>query len=183
MDIFLFVTALITGAVAALMSFIISYRQRVERKKENERQKELSEVLRLSFGKSFQDYFARYGSQLIDADKTDYIKRILRNSLVHYPSLETKADIEKQVNERVNELKKRIEAIEARFPREATLEKIASVNDAILATQLEAMSNSIKAIQDNMLTKWDVVKIVFAILAALGVITAIIFGILNLVKP
>jgi len=183
MDSFAVVISLIAGAFAALVTFLVSYRQRLERKKEHKRQKELGEALRVSLSKSFQNYFKKYDSELIDADKTDYIQRIFRNYLVHYPSLETKTDIEEQVNERVNELKKRIEAIESRFPQEATLEKIASVNDAILATQLEAMSDSIKAMQDDMLTKWDVAKVVFAILASLGVIVAIIFGVLNWLKP
>jgi len=61
------------------------------------------------------------------------------------------------------------------------LEKIASVNDAILATQLETLSASIKAIQNRMLTKWDIAKIVFAILSALGILVGIIFGIINFV--
>ncbi|GAI25840.1 unnamed protein product, partial [marine sediment metagenome] len=105
----------------------------------------------------------------------------LRNYLVHFSTVQTKQDIETQVNEQVDELKKRIEEIEARFPQEATLEKIASVNDAILATQLETLSASIKAIQDRMLTKWDIAKIVFAILTALGTLIGIIFGIINFV--
>ncbi len=180
------VISLVSGAfavLAALTAFIVSRKQKLQRKEENERQKELSEALRVSFSKSFQDYFTKYDSQLINADKTNYIISNYRDFLVHYPRLETKADIEEQVNEKVNELKKRIEAIEARFPPEAKLEKIASVNDAILATQLEAMSDSIKAIQDKMLTKWDVAKVVFAILGSLGAIVAIIFGILTWVKP
>ena len=175
------IVSLIGAAVAGLMTFIVGYRQRLDRKKENERVEELSEALRVSISKSYQDYLGKY-AEFAYLDKDGYIK-LLRDSLAHYPSLETKADIEEQVNASVNELGKRIKAIEARFPQEATLEKIASVNDAILATQLEAMSNSIKDIKDKMLTKWDVVKIAFAILAALGGIAAIIFGILNWVKP
>lgn len=183
MDVFAIAISLIASAVAALTTFIVSYKQRLERQKENKRQKELSQALRVSLSKSFQDYFAKYGLEIIDKDKTDYILRMFRNYLVHYPSLETKTDIEEQVNARVNELKKRIEGIEARFPKEATLEKIASVNDAILATQLEAISESINVMRDNMLTKWDVAKVVFSILAALGVIVAIIFALLNWLRP
>jgi len=179
-DIVALVASLIGSAVAALLSFLVAYKQRLERKKKERLEKELSESLRVSLSKSYQDYLGKY-AEFAYLDKDGYIK-LLRDSLAHYPSLETKADIKEQVNASVNELENRIKAIEARFPQEATLEKIASVNDAILATQLDAMSNSIKDIKDKMLTKWDVVKIAFAILAALGGISAIIFGILNLVK-
>lgn len=180
MDVLISLGSLAAGGIAALLAFLVGYRQKVKRQKENERLEELSEALRVSLSKSYQDYLGKY-AEFAYIDKDGYIK-LLRDSLAHYPSLETKADIEEQVNASVNELENRIKAIEARFPQEATLEKIASVNDAILATQLEAMSNSIKDIKDKMLTKWDVVKIAFAILAALGGISAIIFGILNLVK-
>jgi len=182
MDTVAIIISLIAGAFTALATFVVSYFQRLERKKGVERQKVLGESLRLSLNESFKDYFTRYESNLIAKDKTDYLVNVFRNYLVHYPSQETKRDVEKIVNEKVIELKKRIDAIEARFPEEATIEKIASINDAIMVTKLESMSDSIHAIQDQMLTKWDIVKIVFAILAALGVIVAIIFGTLNWLK-
>jgi CHAD domain-containing protein len=181
--------------VALFMILWGTLTQRSLKEKQEKLQKEVSEAIRVSLSKSFPEYFSDQESPLFSADDelpvlseeriSDRLKRAIRTNLVlvHYPSLETKADIQKQVDESVSELKKRIEAIEARFPQEATLEKISSINDAILATQLEAISNSIKTIQDNMLTKWDVVKIVFTILLALGGIAAIIFGIVDLLKP
>jgi len=170
------VVSLIAGVIAAIMSFLVSYRQRLAKQKEDLRQKELSDSLRITLADSFRESYAN-----IDADRIDDNIRYLRNYLVHLSPVQPKQDIEAQVNEKVDELKKRIETIEARFPQEATLEKIASVNDAILATQLETLSASIKAIQNRMLTKWDIAKIVFAILSALGILVGIIFGIINFV--
>jgi len=172
------------SVVAYLMVLISNRRLQLRKKKDSERQKEISDALRGSLAKSFDDFWMKseYSSELIADYKINYINT-LRNYLANYPSIETKADIQKQVNEEVRALKSRIETIEARFPQEATLEKIASVNDAILATQVETISNSIQAMQEKMLTKWDVAKVVFAILGSLGVIVAIIFGILNWLKP
>lgn len=105
-----------------------------------------------------------------------------RNILSHYalPSYKTKEVVEKVVEEKINEIKKRLDDIEARFPKEATLDKLASINDAILGTQVETLTESLRDIREKMLTRWDVVKVVFAVLSALGVIVAIIFGIISL---
>lgn len=171
------VVSLIAGVLAALLSFLMSYRQRVVKEKENLQKQLFSDALSKAFSESFGDYYEK-----IDIDKTDYIARDLRNYLVHFATLQTKPEIEEQVNLKVDDLKKRLEAIEARFPQEATLEKLASVNDAILATKLETLADSIKTIQDKMLTKWDVAKIVFAIFSILGILVGLIFGIINLVN-
>jgi len=176
------IIALVTGVVTALAGFIVSYTQMLIKRREDLKRKKLGEELKISFSNSFKDYFSSYEAKLFNMDKPNSYIMNLRNYLVHFPNLETGKDVKELVNEKFEELKKRVEAIETRFPKEATLEKIASVNDAILATQLEAMSDSIKEIQKNILTKWDVVKILFAILGALGVIVAIIFGILNWIK-
>ena len=76
-------------------------------------------------------------------------------------------------------MNRRIETIERRLPKEATLDKLESVIDAILATQIEALTQSVNDIKKNMLTKWDLAKVVFTILGALGVMIGIIIGILN----
>lgn len=175
------VEIVISAAVAALgglVAFIVSRWQNREKEEGDKRRKVLNDTLRTTFDKSLLNYYTKHGQPIY----SKYIIEALRNSLVHYQSPEPKADIKEQVNAIVDELKKRIEAIESRFPQEATLEKISSMNDVLLAKQLENMGDSIRAIQEKMLTKWDVTKIVFAILGALGGIVAIIFVILNFVQ-
>ena len=170
------VVSMIGGAVAALISGLLNLWQIRRKRKVESQLKELS----VSFAEKPADSLVESYSE-IDADRINYAINNLRNYLVHSSTVQTKQDIETQVNAKVDKLKKRIEEIEARFPQEATLEKIASVNDAILATRLDALSDSIKAIQDRILTKWDVAKIVFAILSALGILVGIIFGVINFV--
>ena len=46
----------------------------------------------------------------------------------------------------------------------------------------ESLADSLKTLERRILTKWDVAKIVFIILAALSGIIGIIFGILNYLK-
>lgn len=95
-------------------------------------------------------------------------------------------DIEAKLDARIADLEKRL-------PAEATLEKVASVNDAILATKLESLDESLKQLREqslkeleglsnSMLGRWDVAVVVFAILAAISGILGAIFGIINFVS-
>jgi flagellar biosynthesis/type III secretory pathway chaperone len=83
--------------------------------------------------------------------------------------------------ETVDTLHKRLERVEQRFPEEATLEKIASINDAILATKIEQLEKSLELLDSRMITKWDVATIVFAVIGAIGVIAGAIFTVANFV--
>ncbi len=118
----------------------------------------------------------KYINYLVHSQKADgsfsEIGKI-NSSIINLP------EIEKQVEERVLPLKKRIEEIERRFPNESTIEKIASVNEAVLATRLDSLTESIRKNEGKLLTKWDVTVIVLKIIGALGVITGIVFGIIN----
>ena len=78
-------------------------------------------------------------------------------------------------------LQERLARVERRFPKEATLEKIASINDAILATKIEYLERSLKELESRLLTKWDVAVILFAIIGAVGVIAGTIFAVANFV--
>jgi len=102
--------------------------------------------------------------------------------LSHVPSYLTESEIEVLVDHRLSKLEEKLQRIDKRFPDESTIEKIASVNDAILATKIEALFNSVDDIKRNMLTNWDIVKVVFGILTALGVLTGMIFGGMNVLK-
>jgi hypothetical protein len=83
--------------------------------------------------------------------------------------------------EAVTALHKRLERVEQRFPEEATLEKIASINDAILATRIEQLEKSLGLLDSRMVTKWDVATVVFAVIGAIGVIAGAIFAVANFV--
>lgn len=103
----------------------------------------------------------------------------LGSSSVSVASIVQKEDLEQEVEQRTAALKERLQRIEDRFPEESTLEKIASVNDAIMATKIEELEKSAKRIEDKILTKWDVAMIVFTIIGALGALVGLTFGVVN----
>jgi hypothetical protein len=189
------IIAISAGILAGILAGLVGYRvQRIARKKRKEEAR-LQEIFSEKTIVLWDSYYKKLKPSLKQESKSvskTYLEFLLsnyekvwRNWLVHYTGypltyLPT-TEIETEANKKFEELKKRIEGIEKRFPKEATLEKIASVNDAILATKVEALSDAINRIEKKLLTKWDVVKIVFEILAALGVLVGIGFAIANYV--
>jgi len=98
------------------------------------------------------------------------------------PSTATKEEIGKLIDKQISTLRTRIEEVEKRFPSEATLDKISSVNDAILATKVENLANSIEELNRKLLTKWDVAKVIFQVIGGLGALAAIILAVTNLLS-
>lgn len=90
-----------------------------------------------------------------------------------------KDSIQKEVEDRASILKERLESIEKRFPEESTLEKIASVNDAILGTKVEEIQKSTEMLESKLITKWDVAKIVFTITGSLGALVGLTITIIK----
>jgi len=96
-------------------------------------------------------------------------------------SIASQENIKKLVEERVKTIQSRLEEIDKRFPSKDSVDKIAAVNNAILATNLEALSRSVSRIEENMLSKWDVAKIVFQILAIVGALVGLSITIIKFV--
>jgi hypothetical protein len=83
----------------------------------------------------------------------------------------------------IDDLEKRISAVEALFPPSSEIDKYATVNDALLDSGLSHLRARVIAIEAQMLTRWEIAIVVFSILAALSVLTGAVFGIAAYVKP
>ncbi|WP_208739629.1 hypothetical protein [Arthrobacter agilis] len=70
-------------------------------------------------------------------------------------------------------LERRLTSMEGRLPERGTLDKLESVNDAILATQLENLSKHIDRLDQNAMTTGAVTQIVLTCIGALAAITAL----------
>jgi hypothetical protein len=93
----------------------------------------------------------------------------------------SKEEMRQEVDGAVRAVQERLERIEERFPQQSTIDKISSVNDAILATKVEQLEKSIENLEARLLTKWDVATIVFAVMAAIGGVAGVIFAVANFV--
>ena len=85
----------------------------------------------------------------------------------------SRGELEAQISTDINELRSRLADIEKRFPSDATVDKVASVNDALLAKSIEDLGTSITEVKTAMLDEWDVAKIVFAVLGGMGTLVGI----------
>ena len=88
-------------------------------------------------------------------------------------------EIQASIDQAVESFEERLQQIEERIPEAETVDKIASVNDAILGTQIEALTKTITNLENRILSTWDVAKIVFQIIAGFGVLLSIAFGIIS----
>jgi LPS O-antigen subunit length determinant protein (WzzB/FepE family) len=83
----------------------------------------------------------------------------------------TKEETRKELERQLNEVHDRIRKIEERFPADATLEKIASINDALLAQRIDQLAKQIDGFESRILTKWDVALTTGTMLA--GIISVV----------
>ncbi len=101
----------------------------------------------------------------------------------------TKVAIDSLLDKQVGDLSGRIKQIEDRLPSVTTIEKIASVNDAILGTHLESIEKLVEATRSDMTTfrgdmlnKYDVVVVVIMILGAIATLTALVIVAIEYIK-
>jgi len=182
------ISAIVAAAVGFISAAVTAFFQRRDKQRVKKLQEYFSKRYMTLFTTNYDKMLDKYVKELQPDsraafdDYRDYFLRDFRNILAHYPVPSEKKEIEAEVNSRIEEMNRRIETIEVRLPKEATLDKLESVNDAILATQIEALTESVKDLKGKMITKWDVAKVVFTILGALGVIIGMIIGILTVMQ-
>lgn len=91
----------------------------------------------------------------------------------------SREQVRKEVEHQMTEVQGRLEAIEKRFPDDATIDKIASINDALFAQRIEQLSTRIEKLEEKMLTKWDVALIVSTVVAGIFAIVGATYAVLK----
>ena len=76
-----------------------------------------------------------------------------------------------EVDKAITELKARLESIETRFPDSSSIDKIASINDALFAERIDQLSQRIVILEQKQLTQWDVAITVSLVVA--GIFTVV----------
>lgn len=84
-----------------------------------------------------------------------------------------------EVEDKMTEVRGRLEAIEKRFPDDATIDKIASINDALFAQRIEQLSTRIEKLEEKLLTKWDVALIVSVVVAGIFAVVGATYAVLK----
>jgi hypothetical protein len=91
----------------------------------------------------------------------------------------SKEQIRTVVEDRISDVRGRLEAIEKRFPDNATIDKISSINDALFAQRIEQLSSKVLALEEKLLTKWDVAIIVSVVAAGIFAVVGATYAVLK----
>lgn len=82
----------------------------------------------------------------------------------------------------VVDLDARLERVERRLPDPNDVDKVASVNEALLSKGLEDLRQVVAKLDERTLSKWDVATTVFAIFTAMGIVIAAIVGVAQMLN-
>ena len=61
-----------------------------------------------------------------------------------------------EVQSQFDEVSERLTKIEERFPDEKSIDKVASINDALLSERIDQLSKQVSNLEQKILTRWDV---------------------------
>jgi hypothetical protein len=164
----------LASALAAFLGICLTMLATVYQQRIRKRTDDLEIDLFRSY-KAFMDVLSKKTngpSLTLSYDKL--LENIVSSSI--FPGI-TRQHVEEGLERTLTLLRERVEKIEKRFPPESSLEKISSINDAILATNLESLVERVSKLEKAQLTRWDVVKVCFAIMGAFGALLSVILAV------
>lgn len=104
---------------------------------------------------------------------SDHAREATKNELAQLVRDElAKVDASPDTEQVVLGLADRLERVEGRLPDQGTIDKLESINDAIMATKIDALELEVRRLGDAALTKWGVALIVFSVLGVLAALIA-----------
>ena len=138
-------TALI-GALGTVTAAYLAAKRAIETKKEKQ-------AVRQAVNAEVQEAARGAFEEKLSPDELVYLVSAITTSRKAEPELDrlvTRKELKQQVEDDVTELKDRLKRVESRLPSEGSLDKLASVNDAILATKLEWLEASLARLEHKL---------------------------------
>ncbi len=91
----------------------------------------------------------------------------------------TKEEVQAEIDKQFFEFQECLSKIESRFPDNSQIEKIVSINDALLAERIGQLSKQMEFLEKRMLSKWDVAFTVSSIIAGIGFVVGATYAIIR----
>jgi len=91
----------------------------------------------------------------------------------------SKAQVRQEIDNKVSDIKGRLEQIEGRFPDTDTIDKISSINDALFAERIELLAKRLDSLESKSLGKWDVAIIVSLVIAGISFIVGATYSVIT----
>jgi len=111
--------------------------------------------------------------EIIKSIENQIVARIAANTTL------SNEEVREELERELREIQQRVHKIEDRFPEDAKLEKIASINDALLSERIDQLAGQISALEKRILTHWDVAKIVSTIVGSICAVVVATYGIIQ----
>lgn len=83
------------------------------------------------------------------------------------------------VDSSISDLTERLKNIEEKYPKDFSLDKISSINDALLAERIEQLAKKLTQVEEKQLTKWDVAIVVSIVLSGIFAIVGTTYAALD----
>lgn len=178
------ITALV-AALGSLVSAIYSLlKKKAEQKhfeKESERLKSKAAQISVDLGiLKFTHSLETSGEPIPQDEIVQQLENRILTRLKDHPNSSDEA-IKAEVRQDLKEFKDRIAKIESRFPDESKLDKIASINDALLSERIDQVKERLDKLEEKALTRWDVALTVSAIIGGISFVVAATYGIIKFI--
>lgn len=165
------------GIIASIIATVISYH--FSKQKKHKRNVNLGEVSVALGPERMTKYYGGGESESIIT--SDLVKRMEEQVFARVNSSPgfSRQEIQNEVKVQMAEIQDRIKKIENRFPDEAKLDKVASINDALLSERIDQLSKQVENIENKMLSHWDVAAVVGGIITGIIAIVGATYGVLK----
>jgi hypothetical protein len=127
-------------------------------------------------------YESEYQSnQFADPELAGALENQIAMRVASSPGLSTEG-LKNVFEKQLEEVGARIEKIERRFPEESQIEKIASINDALLSERIDQLSKQLENVEKRVLTKWDVAVLVSMMMGGVAFVVGATYSVLKLLQ-
>jgi hypothetical protein len=164
------------GVIATIMIAAITgfYSRRIQQRKDA-----LIEQLKSRENEFFEFVKALPDEGVPEPQFVRYLENQIAMRVASSPGLSDE-EVKSQFQTQLQEVGDRIAKIENRFPEESKIEKIASINDALLSERIDQLSKQLENIEKKILTKWDVAVLVSMMIGGIAFVVAATYSVLRL---
>lgn len=170
----------VLGFFSSLLLASISYWIKIKLRIEKERLEKIKrEIVTVDIAKDFKIYGGDF--KTLEYIPPEWVKEVGEQIVYQFPASSgmSREEIQKEVSDQVKALQERLIEIENRFPEKSQIDKIASINDALLAERIEQLAIQLKQIESKILSRWDVALVVSEIVGGIIVIVGATYAVLR----
>jgi hypothetical protein len=171
----------IASLIASLYAVLRKKSEKENLKKQTERLKSKAAEISVDLGiVKFTSSLESPGHPIPQEHIIDQLENRILAKLQEHPNANDEV-VKAEIRNDLAEFKMRIEKIEKRFPDESKIEKIASINDALLSERIDQLKEQFNRLESKILNRWDVAITVSAIIGGISAVVATTYGFLKFI--